>query len=176
MATDTQSDSSNVRDDTVTDQSNDRISELQSQLEQANEAKLRALADFQNYRKRMDAERAAMKEQANSMLMHSLADIIDDYYRSVKHSGKDAGPEKQLDGLSMVFEKLEGVLKDIGLEVIEVNEGDRFDPETMEAITTMPAHSEKEDNTVMHVESKGYKKSNGTVFRTAKVVTARYQS
>lgn len=152
------------------------LEELQQQLAEANEARLRTLADFQNYRKRTDAERSALKEQANAMLLHSLADVIDDYYRSESHTKEDATAENRLEGLKMVFEKLEGILKDIGLEVIEVNEGDQYDPTTMEALTTMPAQDQKQDNTVMHIESKGYRYSNGTVFRTAKVVTAKYQS
>jgi len=176
MTTDTQSDTQSAATEDTSEKEPSREEQLEQELAAEREAKLRALADFQNYRKRSDAERSAMKEQANAMLLHSLAELIDDYYRSEQHAKEGATAEDRLEGLQMVFEKLEGVLKDIGLEVVEVSEGDSFDPETMEALTTMPTDDKKKDNTVMHVESKGYRYSNGTVFRTAKVVTAKYQS
>ncbi|MFQ5492657.1 MAG: nucleotide exchange factor GrpE [Candidatus Dojkabacteria bacterium] len=147
---------------------------LEQQLETAKNAHLTVLADFQNYKRRVQEQQSILKVEATDELLMRLTGIIDDYLRS--QQDKKSKTEAKLKGLQLVFEKLEAVLEESGLEKISVKPGDKFESETMEAITTAPVSKKKQENTVIEVTSEGYRHtSTGRILKTAKVITGKFK-
>jgi len=65
-------------------------------------------------------------------------------------------------------------MENAGLETIADAEGKPFDPTQHEALTTVPAESEEEDDTVAQVYQKGYR-FKGVLLRPARVVVKKHQ-
>ena len=72
------------------------------------------------------------------------------------------------EGIQLIFNKLQGILKSKGIEAMK-SIGTAFDPETMEAITNIPAPNPDMKGKVVDEVEKGYL-MNGKVIRYAKVV------
>ncbi|MEI6462605.1 MAG: nucleotide exchange factor GrpE [bacterium] len=153
-------------------------SELEKYKNEALENKqkaLRALADYQNLRKRMETDKETFQFVANTALIGKLLDISDDFGRADEFVEKEEDHNKVKSAYKSVKDKLFGVISDFGLEEIPVQVGDAFDMHTMEAIGTLVTELEEENDTVKHVASKGYKYSNkDNIVRPAKVIVAKY--
>jgi molecular chaperone GrpE len=107
------------------------IARLTSELGQEHERYLRTLADFQNYRRRMDQERASAAEQGKRELLLSLLELADDFERAFVHM-KDS-PKPVVEGLQILQRRLADVLRRQGV-VPFASVGQPFDPARHEAI------------------------------------------
>lgn len=115
----------------------DRIAALEEELKQEKDQKLRLYADFENHRKRTAKERLELFGSANQELMSVLLPIIDDFKR-----GLDNLEDKETkEGIALIFNKFENILKQKGLKPMESTVGKEFDVDSMEAITRIPAPS-----------------------------------
>ena len=85
----------------------------------------RALADYKNLERRVAEERLDFVKFANATLLLKLFEVYDSIKAGLSH-------EKQV--LKPVFEQLKKVLESEGLEVVKVEEGADFDPNTMEVV------------------------------------------
>ena len=144
----------------------DVIAELEEQLAAANEARLRALAEFQNYRRRTDEERESLKSFLLSGVMESLLPIVDNFGRAVDSMNASTDIDKLRDGITGIHRQLTSVLEKNGVEQIEA-EGAAFDPNMHNAVmrvddTDVPA------DTVVEVLQPGYT-IGGRVLRPALV-------
>ena len=117
------------------------LSELRGELEaaQARAAEYldgwqRAQAEFSNYRKRQEAERAQVMQLANADLMRKLLPVIDDFDRAMATLPSSLGQLTWVDGLFLIKHKLDAVLQSEGVKPIETR-GKKFDPLYHEAIT-----------------------------------------
>ncbi len=129
-------------------------------------AKIRVMADFQNYRKRIESQQREYTTIANKVLINHVIEVIDDSYRA----NNDA-PHK---GLELLIEKLKSLLAEQGLEEIKIDKGDKFNPEIMEALANVPGEKDQEPGTVIHVDQRGYKYlSSNIIHRPAKVIIAK---
>ena len=133
----------------------------------------RLQADWENYRRRTERERAAECERACEGLVKNLLPVIDDLERAVAHaSGAAEGDEvaKQLvDGVSAVHTKMVDVLVKQGVEVIDPA-GEAFDPLSHQAVGRVE-NPKVFDETVADVYQKGYRMG-GKVVRPAMVTVA----
>ncbi|MFY8052962.1 MAG: nucleotide exchange factor GrpE [Armatimonadaceae bacterium] len=144
----------------------DVVAELEEQLAAANEARLRALAEFQNYRRRTDEERESLKSFLLSGVMESLLPIVDNFGRAVDSMNASTDIDKLRDGITGIHRQLTSVLEKNGVEQIEA-EGAAFDPNMHNAVmrvddTDVPA------DTVVEVLQPGYT-IGGRVLRPALV-------
>lgn len=154
-----------------------KVEELELQLVNEKEAKLRAMADFQNYKKRIEQERYESSSLANKELLLHTMELVDDFNRTLNHQAslEQKNYDELLNGSRMVFDKLIQLLTSQGLKKIEIKPGDQFDPHTMEAISTVPVNEAKEDKTIVHVDQFGYLDQNkNSVYRTAKVIIGKF--
>ncbi|SUE15353.1 heat shock protein GrpE [Rhodococcus gordoniae] len=87
----------------------------------------RVSAEFANYRRRAEAQRAASAEEAKASVAAKFLDVLDDLDRARAHGDLESGPLKALS------DKLTGVFDSLGLAAFGV-EGDAFDPELHEAV------------------------------------------
>ena len=147
---------------------------LQRELEALNDRHLRLAAEFDNYRKRIERERAEVWARAQGDLMARLLESLDDLQRVAEVDAATATSESVLEGAQLVEKKLRHALESAGLEPIDPT-GEFFNPETMEALMTVPAEHPEEDEIVLDVFQKGYRFKN-QLLRPARVRVKKYDS
>jgi len=135
---------------------NEEIITLKAQVEEMKLKYLRALADYQNYEKRMIQDRARIMKMAHQEVLIQLLPVFDNI-DTAEVFVKDPG-------LKMVVVQLHSTLESMGITELKVLDKE-FDPYTAEAIELVPG---KKANFVVEVISKGYGYE-GEVIRPAKV-------
>lgn len=129
---------------------------------------LRLFAEFENYKRRTSKERIELFKTANQEVLLALLPILDDFDRAVAEIAKSED-EGLVKGVELIFEKLKGTLVSKGLEEVDVKAGDTFDADFAEAITQIPAPSDKMKGKIVDVLEKGYKLGD-KIIRFPKVV------
>lgn len=142
------------------------IADLEQQVADANEARLRALAEFQNYRRRTDEERESLKGFLLTGVMESLLPIVDNFGRAVESMNASSDIDKLRDGISGIHRQLATLLEKNGVEQIEAD-GAVFDPNLHNAVMRVEDSGAPAD-TVVEVLQPGYK-IGGRVLRPALV-------
>jgi molecular chaperone GrpE len=128
---------------------------------------LLAVADFDNYKKRMQRDIDAIVSSRRRMLLERLLPVLDNLQRALQ---SDATGEMLRDGLQQTLRGFEAVLANEGVKAVEV-QGEPFDPRVAEAIGTVQSAGVAED-TVVEVAEKGYKLGDD-LLRPAKVIVAK---
>ncbi|HUF50923.1 MAG TPA: nucleotide exchange factor GrpE [Longimicrobiales bacterium] len=146
--------------------STDEVEALQRDYSALSDRHLRLAAEFDNYRKRNERERADSWTRAQGELAARMLDALDDLER-VSHHADTSSADALLQGVQLVERKLKQALESAGLEPVDP-EGERFDPNTMEAVAMVPAESHAEDDIVSDVFQRGYR-FKGTLIRPARV-------
>ena len=137
-------------------------------IHQEKDKYLRLFAEFENYKKRTSKERIELFKTASQELMTSLLPIMDDFDRGLTEI-KKVKDKELLKGMQLINDKFKNTLTQKGLTEIEVNKGDVFDAEIHEAITQIPAPSDKLKGKVIDAVEKGYKLGD-KIIRYPKVV------
>lgn len=137
-----------------------RIAELSDQL-------ARRAAEFENFRKRTEREKAATAAYAAATLMRDLLPVVDHLALALESGA--AKPEVLHAGVSLIMRQLQDVLGKHGLEEIPAL-GLHFDPSMHEALMSQPS-AEHEEGAVVSVLQTGYRLG-GTVLRPARVAVA----
>ena len=144
-----------------------QIHDMQAKVEEYKDGWQRSVADFQNYRRRMETERAEMYQSAVGNIIKRYLPILDDLERALQ-----ARPEglAWADGIELIYRKLQSILDSEGIKRIEA-EGQMFDPNFHEAIGEEHADG-AESGTVIAVVRNGYMLGD-KVLRPAMVRVAR---
>lgn len=132
----------------------EKISELEAQLEEKENRYLRLQADFDNSRRRsrLDFE-AAQKYRAQSLVTDILP-VLDNFERALQVETAHEETKSVLQGMDMIYRSLLEALKKEGLEQIEA-EGKEFDPNFHQAV--MQVEEEGYDPNIVVAElQKGY--------------------
>lgn len=148
----------------------DETTQLRAQVEQERNNTLRALADLQNFRRRVDDERKRYYTEANERLLKEILPINDDFERSLAAAQEAQSYDLLIEGVDAVYRKMNDVFSKQGVEPIPTV-GERFDPDLHEAVSIME-DSDQPDETVVQELRKGYK-LHGRVIRPALVVVAK---
>ncbi|MCL1983000.1 MAG: nucleotide exchange factor GrpE [Clostridiales bacterium] len=133
--------------------------EAPEQEDSQNTKYLRLMADFQNYKRRSEKEKADVYSYANEKLVGELLDVMDDFERALSHEADASG--SYVEGMSMIFKNLKTVLERSGLEEIDALGAD-FDPNVHNAVMTS-ADSGFESGKICDVIQKGYKLNNKVI-------------
>lgn len=160
-----------VADESAEESMAAEVDELRSELASLNEQHLRLAAEFDNYRKRNERDRAVLATRLQTDLVKSLLDVLDDLQR-VAQADDDARADAVLEGVRLVEKKFIGVLEGAGLEPIEADAAP-FDPEVMEALMTVPTDDPERDHHVADVFQRGYR-FRDTLVRPARVRVWQY--
>jgi molecular chaperone GrpE len=142
------------------------------QLSQQVDKYLRLAAEYDNYRKRSMKERAEAASRGQAELVSKLVDAIDDLSRFAHIDPATTDPMTLHKGIEMVEQKMLKSLTAAGLEVINPID-QTFDPTLHEAVSTEPALSPEDDDTVARVFQPGYR-FNGQLLRPARVVVKQW--
>lgn len=142
--------------------------QLTQDLAKEKDKYLRLFAEFENYKRRTTKERIELFKTANQEVLLALLPVLDDFDRAITEISKtDDGP--LLEGVALINEKLKTTLVAKGLEQVDVKAGDVFDADFAEAITQIPAASDKMKGKIVDVLEKGYKLGD-KIIRFPKVV------
>lgn len=114
----------------------------------------RERAAFQNYKKRVERERAEHSQNVASDLLLRLLPTLDDFYRAMD-AVPQGGRDDWFEGVALILRKLERFLADEGVVEIEAL-GQLFDPAFHEAIG-VDSDSGAESGTVTQVVQRGYR-------------------
>jgi molecular chaperone GrpE len=112
----------------------------------------RAVAEFQNYKKRMDRDREADKAAMKGDIIKRMLPVLDDLERALGNRPSDSGP--WVNGIELIQKKLQSILESEGVTRIEA-EGQPFDPNFHEAISHEPSDT-VESGRVIAVAQNGY--------------------
>jgi molecular chaperone GrpE len=145
----------------------------EGELAASREKYLRLAAEFDNYRKRVEREKAESWSRAQAQLAEKLLDVLDDLQRVAQLNPETTTAQSVMEGTQLVERKLLRALESAGLEEVQA-EGQAFDPSVHEALMTVPAESRDEDHTVADVFQKGYRLK-GTLLRPARVRVKRFE-
>ena len=115
----------------------------------------RAYADTKNLRSQLEKDHlAAMKYRAEGFV-EDLLPVLDSFYAVLKNEPTDPTLKNYLIGFQYIYKNLTSVLENEGVSEIAPKVGDKFSPDTMNAVETK--ESDGEENIVLDVHVKGYK-------------------
>jgi molecular chaperone GrpE len=130
---------------------------------------VRAIADLENFRRRVTREKEELRQFASASLLQSLLPVLDNLQLGVAAARQQTDTKNIVDGVTMVLEQLKGVLNSHGLK--EINPvGQKFDPHQHESISHQPNLEIPEEHVVQVVRI-GYS-LNGRLLRPASVVVS----
>ncbi len=141
---------------------NKKQDELEQRLDELTLDLQRTRADFENYRKRTEADRAAVYQHGQSAAILKLLPIIDNIERAIVHTPEDLKDNKWAQGIAGLTKNLEKSLEGLNLKRIDASESASFDPHLHEAISTEEGEGE---NQVIAEELQAGYTLNGTVIR-----------
>ena len=148
---------------------NDRVKELELQLNELQDKQLRLKAEFENFRKRKQREISELFQYDGERVIKEILPLIDDLERMAKaaEDQNDKTEASLLEGVQMVESKIK---KFLGLhEIIPFGEeGESLDSELHDAMLT-ETNEEIDDNIILDVFEKGYR-YRGKVIRHARVI------
>jgi molecular chaperone GrpE len=125
---------------------------VKADLSREHELYLRTLADFDNYRRRVERERAGSAHAGKRELLLPLLEVLDDFDRALEDLG-DA-PEWVSSGFDAIYRRLNSIIQAQGIVPYE-SLGDRFDPARHEAIG-LTEDQDVEPGTVVAELNRGY--------------------
>ncbi len=132
---------------------------------------LRAHAEFENARKRIEKDKADSLKYANECFVLDFLPIIDSLEMSEKHIKEAKDFKAVQEGVDMIHILIQKFLKDIGVERIKTV-GEKFDPHFHEAVETVDL-KDKEEGTIVEELKPGYT-FNGRLLRPASVKTVKH--
>ena len=116
---------------------------------------IRLAADFDNFRKRQEAERESLLKYGAENTVKKLIEVLDNFDRGMKAIETVEDCEKVKECYQLAFKNFNDVLNKIGLEIIPA-EGEEFDPALHEAVMQTPTE-ETPENIIINELQKGYK-------------------
>ena len=123
----------------------DEVELLQAQLDEMRDRFMRALADAENMRKRSERDRREAENYGGSKLARDMLPVFDNLHRAleaVKEEEKE--PNKALlEGVELTMRELLNVFKKHGIEPVQPEVGDAFDPQMHQAMFEAPVPGTK---------------------------------
>jgi len=126
------------------------LARARKEVETLKDKYVRLMADFDNYRKRMQAEVEAARKEGEIKAIRAVLPVLDDLERALEHAGAD--PETVAEGVRAVHQGFQRILSGLGVEPVP-GTGEPFDPNVHEAIGVVEG---EEDEKVAAVYQKGY--------------------
>lgn len=140
------------------------VDKLKEELAEAEDAKLRALAEVQNMRRRMEKEKQENARYGSSNLARGLLTVLDNFDRAVTASPKEVEDKKDIEknylslhqGIELTLKDISAVFKQNGIEIISPSKGDSFDHNFHQAMLEVPT-DEYKPGMLCEVLQPGYK-------------------
>lgn len=130
------------------------LAEAQARIEEQNDARLRAIAEADNVRKRAHAEVQVARKFAVERMAESLLPVMDSLEAAL--NAAEGAPQPLREGLELTLKQLKGAFQQVGLAEIAPAPGERFDPNHHQAMAAVPKEN-AEPNSIVEVVLKGYR-------------------
>src|SRR5699024_9127825 len=129
------------------------IDQLTEENEKLKERMLRVQAEFENYKKRTQKEKAADRKYKSEELATELLTVLDNFERALQTETSNEN-KGFIEGMQMIYSQLQEVLKTQGVEPIDT-ENEQFDPTYHHAVMQIE-DEEIESNIIVEELQKGY--------------------
>jgi molecular chaperone GrpE len=141
---------------------------LKADVQREHDMYLRALADFDNYRRRVDRDRATDAARSRRDIVLSLLDVLDGFDRAMPYLAE--APATVAEGVRAIHRRLLDLLDAQGVTALKTV-GEPFDPKVQEAIDAVPSNGHP-PGTVAEEVQRGYRLGD-ELLRPARVRVAR---
>ena len=163
--------------DELADQAGE-LDRLRSEAAELQDQMLRRAAEFQNYRRRAESDRADAERRGKAAVLLPTLDVFDDLRRSLDAAETAATQEAAApafealqEGVELVYRKFESALASLGVARIDAA-GRPFDENEHEAILQQPAPEGTAPGTILTEVQPGYRLGD-RVLRHARVIVAQ---
>ena len=147
----------------------EQLEAAKKEVEQYKDKYLRAVAEFDNYRKRTLMEKAELLLNGSEKAVCAFLPILDDFERAIADKTEDVNAIKE--GMQIIFNKFNKTLESLGVKKIET-EGKDFDVDFHEAVAMVPGMGDDKKGKVIDCVQTGYQLNN-KVIRHAKVAVGQ---
>jgi molecular chaperone GrpE len=130
-----------------------QLAKLQTEKDELRATMIRRQADFENYKKRVERERAEDRSRATAVIVEQVLPVLDGFERALA-AHADPAYEEYRKGFELIYRQLLDVFVRYGLEPIEAV-GHPFDPHLHHAVERVES-TEHDDGTVIDEHQKGY--------------------
>ena len=144
------------------------VERLKEELQREHDTLLRALADFDNYRRRVERDRASAAQSGKREVVLAVLEVLDDFDRALGHMGDESSSVAE--GVQALHRKLLAALQGQGVQRFD-SVGESFDPRLHDAIGTVPS-GQVDAGSVAEELQAGYRWGN-EVLRPARVRVAQ---
>ena len=157
-------------EDSATKESDtDELTAVKEELKQLKDSYLRKVAEFENYKKRTLKEKTELILNGSEKTIVAILPVLDDFERAMADKSDD--PKVIKEGMQLIFNKFNKILKSIGVEKIETEDKD-FNVDYHEAIAMIPTPDDSKKGKVLDCVQTGYTLNN-KVIRHAKVAVGQ---
>lgn len=147
----------------------EQLEATKKEVEQYKDKYLRAVAEFDNYRKRTLKEKAELLLNGSEKTVCAFLPILDDFERAIADKTEDVNAIKE--GMQIIFNKFNKTLESLGVKKIET-EGKDFDVDFHEAVAMVPGMGDDKKGKVIDCVQTGFQ-LNDKVIRHAKVAVGQ---
>lgn len=147
----------------------EQLEAAKKEVEQYKDKYLRAVAEFDNYRKRTLKEKAELLLNGSEKAVCAFLPILDDFERAIADKTEDVNAIKE--GVQIIFNKFNKTLESLGVRKIET-EGKDFDVDFHEAVAMVPGMGDDKKGKVIDCVQTGYQLDD-KVIRHAKVAVGQ---
>lgn len=147
----------------------EQLEATKKEVERYKDKYLRAVAEFDNYRKRTLKEKAELLLNGSEKTVCAFLPILDDFERAIADKTEDVNAIKE--GMQIIFNKFNKTLESLGVKKIET-EGKDFDVDFHEAVAMVPGMGDDKKGKVIDCVQTGYQ-LNDKVIRHAKVAVGQ---
>ena len=140
-----------------------------AQIEDLQDRLKRQMAEFDNFRKRTEKEKAAMYEVGAKDIIEKILPVLDNFERGLAAVPEDEKGSSFAEGIEKIYKQFVKTLEDVGVETIEAV-GQQFDPNLHNAVMHVEDEKYGENEIAMELQ-KGYK-YRGSVVRHSMVQVA----
>lgn len=131
------------------------LKRLEGEVKDLKDALARRQADFENYRKRVDRERATTYDRVVADIASKLLPVLDNLKRALETEASVESSESDefrhfLSGVDLIYKQLGGVLDALGVKPV-LAEGEQFNPHLHEAVVTEPSDDYEPDTVIQEI-------------------------
>ena len=168
----TEESAQNGQDDSQEEtQEKDPLEAANEQIEELKDKYLRAVAEFDNYKKRTLKEKTELILNGGEKTIVAILPILDDMERAAASAEKTDDIKALEEGWELIFKKLKKILESMGVKEIETKDAD-FNVDFHEAIAMVPGMGDDKKGKVIDCVQTGYT-MNDKVIRHAKVAVGQ---
>ncbi len=160
-----------TEEQTVEEAPQETIESVKAELEALKDKYLRAVAEFDNYKKRTLKEKTELILNGSEKTITAFLPILDDMERAVANADKATDLQALEEGWELIFSKFVKVLNSLGVKKIETTDAD-FNVDFHEAVAMVPGFGDDKKGKVIDCIQTGYT-LNDKVIRHSKVAVGQ---